>query len=79
MTFTQRQAVKIGGGDFRCERFVPCEFQDVEAAAELRRVGEGRELAKQRGIGLALHGEQPLAGQRREPRPLAAEKQRPTT
>ncbi len=79
MTITQRQAVEIRRLDGRCGWIVPCEFQDVEAAAELRRVGEGRELAKQRGIGLALHGEQPLAGQRREPRPMAAKKQRSAT
>ena len=57
MAAPQCQAVAIGGGEVGRCRIVPREFQQMETAAELSGVGEGRELAEQAGVGLPLHGE----------------------
>ncbi len=62
--------MEIGGGN-RWGGRVPSKLDDVEMAAEVSRVSECVELAE-RGGGLALLGDEPIASVLGEPAPLVA-------
>ena len=69
--------MEIGGGN-RWGGRVPSKLDDVEMAAEVSRVSECVELAE-RGGGLALLGDEPIASVFGEPAALVAKREGATT
>jgi len=71
--------MQIGGRGQRRSRVLPGDFQHMEAAAQLRGVGEGLKLAHHFRLGPAFEREQPLAADFGEPGALIAKNARLAT